>query len=908
MKFYEQESSLLALKKYECPYEDAVNGFGIKLTTFYDEKTFGVAKCGPRSTPIVLYVVGTNTPRTGTDSDVEIVTSMLSRGYVVTVADFGDNEDATSPKIDWTIDALIQKIKNAECFAGDFFEAGFYYNSYIVPSGHNLSIGNVFWQIDRHSVVGTMEKIVYNWNTDLRGCKGEHVIPWVHKDGTRKQTQADFEGGTPVWYADAAGEIVDEHGTYIRLKHTKATCITDCVRPDGEPIDLNLYMQIVYPTNPKASVPVMVQASSSEHLAKGVTLSGRPHTWSFAFCGYASVAYDYAYVPMVRNDHYGYYDGYKWTGWKTGDNMTYSVYTYNMQLVSTAAIRYLRMLAYTGKYAFNGTFGIVGNSKGSEMTHLGDARLMQTLSLSDGYTEEGLAEAVQTKIASRPPRFYMPNHHAETRYEMKEKGYTADGIEIHDGEIQPWLTYGGKEIASGVQFVYSCCGAIVWTMDEGYCPMFISGSIGHGERAGYTRQNEVVNLTRNYDIPLIYFETMTGHALIPNEHHIYPVDPYLVYKNFARYFLSDGKISIGYVNPVQTENVARSAVPAIHFAGVLPEEQAKRITLTDESGKVIPCRLSSKWGNTYWEFLPEYLAPDTTYKLSVPADLCGANGKAIETPYTHTFHTQKQEVLPLSWKSATLSDTDAVALPLSGKGGERVHLAFSVENDAANLVAFYSSPTCESAALVATVPLMGAGKYEVELPALDTVYVKQMRASGEYPVEISGVYGLAPMGTGYGSVVMREGTPSFALSVGKTQFNLGHATYGVFECLVYKNLIGKPLSPEDAGRRFRLNFRVFDTFKRQIVAVYESLSSFETKIIDYRVARRNYTTKNNGTVDCSLDITLYHPIHGEAGMGEKNLYFHVAPTGDTELPVYFSDFSLTETVTDAVISFFEQIL
>ena len=907
MKFYEINEALLQAKKYECDLADEVGGFSVHIATFYDEKANGKAKSGTRGTPAVLYVVGTNTERVGTDSDESIVISMLNRGYIVVVADFLDDENTTSPKLDWSVDALIQKVKGGEFFTTDDFAEGTYWNSYIVPAGHNLSIGNVFWLIDRHSVVGTMEKIVYNWNTDLRGCKGEYVIPWVHEDGTRKATQADYEGNLPVWYADPKGEIPDENGTYIRLKHTKAERITDCIRPDGYPIDLNLYMQIVYPTNPKKKVPTIVLASSSEHLAKGATMNGRPHTWSFTFGGYAFAAYDYAYVPMVRNDHYGYYDGYKWSGWKTGDNMTYSVYTYNMQMVSSAAIRYLRRLAYRGELPLNDIFGIVGNSKGSEMTHLGAADLMQPLSLSDYESEDALQEAIQKKISKRPPRFYMPNHHGETRYEMGEKGYVRDSIEIGDGEIQPWLTHAGREIPSGVQFIYSCCGAIVWTMDESYPPMFISGSMGHGETAVYTRQNEVVNLARNYNIPLIYFESYTGHSLIPNEHHLYPVDPYAVYKNFVNYFLNDGAVTIGYVNPVEKENLPRATVPAIHFAGVVREEEAKRILLTDEKGNVIPTTLSSLWGDTYWSFTPVCLVPDTTYTLNVPADLRGANGRELGTAYTHTFRTAREEVRTLDWKPATLSATSPIALTPITKDGE-VRLAFYVENDARSAVEFYSTPECTEDTLLATVPLMGRGKYEVTLPTPATVYLKQRRESGEYPTPISGVYGLAPKGTGYGAVEMREGIPSFRIAVGPTLFNLGHATYGTFECLTYKNIIGRPLVAEDYGRAFRLTFRVYDTVSRQFVTVFHSMSSPETQIRDYRVARKNYTTKANESVEYTFDFTLYHPSHGEVGLGDKYLSFHINPTGDTELPLYFSDFTLTETVTDVEISYFEQIL
>ena len=35
-------------------------------------------------------------------------------------------------------------------------------------------------------------------------------------------------------------------GNYIKVKHTKANDINDCVKPDGSPIDLDLYMNIIY--------------------------------------------------------------------------------------------------------------------------------------------------------------------------------------------------------------------------------------------------------------------------------------------------------------------------------------------------------------------------------------------------------------------------------------------------------------------------------------------------------------------------------------------------------------------------------------------------------------------------------------------------------------------------------------
>ena len=322
----------------------------------------------------------------------------------------------------------------------------------------------------------------------------------------------------------------------------------------------------------------------------------------------------------------------------------------------------------------------------------------------------------------------------------------------------------------------------------------------------------------------------------------------------------------------------------------------------------MPTTLSSQWGDTYWSFTPEYLLPDTTYTLTVPADLLGANGKAIGSAYVHTFRTERANALPLSWEPATLSSEAPLKITPTQTDKDEIHLSFYVENDARNAVEFYSSPECTEDTLLRTVSLMGYGTYEVTLPKVATVYLKQKREKGEYPTTITGVYGLAPKGTGYGAVEMREGTPSFRIAVGPTKFNLGHATYGTFECLTYKNLIGRPLVAEDYGRTFRLTFRVYDTTSRQIVTVFHSMSDPETQIRDYRVARRNYTTKAGESVECTFDFTLYHPSHGEVGIGDKYLSFHINPTGNTELPLYFSDFTLTETVTDTRVTSFVQIL
>lgn len=883
----------------------------IDLTVYYDYAAFGRSRAGTRGTNVILYVVNTLSERIGTDTDVEILHSMLHRGFAVVVADYHNHENTATTDLDWSVIDLIQNVKSGELFVDDeAFEQGHYHETFLVPAGHNISVGDVFYELDRYGVSGTLDKIVEVWNHDFRSCKGDYVLPWCYKDGRRKATQTAFDGTTPVWYADPKGECPDQEcGTYIRAKHTRATDITDCIRPDGSPIDLNLYMHIVYPTNPAQKAPVLVLASSSEHLASGWTYNGghhgggRPHSSCFAFRGYAVAVYDYAYVPMVRVDHYGYFDGYCWRGWITGDNMTYSVYSYNLHLVSSAAIRYLRYLSYSGKYAFSDRIGIIGNSKGSEMTNLGDGRLMHTLSLADGYTEESLADAIESKLTARAPRFYLPKHHGETRYEMGESGYTRDGVAIATPERQPYLTYNGREIPSGVQFVYSSCGAFLFEVDEQYAPMFISSNIGKGETAGYYRQNEIVNLCRNYDIPLLWFESMAGHSFITTECPEYRIDPYDAYVRYVNYFLKDDPVTLAYATPLEGEALSHGESIVLQFTGVVTKDEIARVLLTDASGRPVQATFVSSYGGTRFTCLPVGLRAGESYTLTVPADLCGANGREIAAPLSRTF-TFTDSAAALTDAPITLTNTRAVPLALTAESGARRTLRLSLAKSAANTVLVYACADCTEQSLISAVPVGEAGDYTLTLTedAPATLYLKTANPAEDRTtvLPLSMLEAVSP--SYFKEVTPPEGTQTRAVAVGLNTFFHGHALYGTYDALKITNPTGAPLTSADYGRRFTLHFSTYDTVSRYFVGVYNSMSDPKTRIIDYRVARYDYHTASGAWTQHELPFTLYHPIHGEAGLGDKTLTFLIQPTGDPELPVHFADFTLTEHTTDVTVS------
>ena len=107
-----------ALAKYNAgTYEvkdDGYLGIPVTLTYFYDRETFGDSKPGVTSTPLIMYVVNTRTTRTGTDADVEIITSMVARGYIVAVADYKNHEKAIPDDIEWSVATLVKPLLRSE--------------------------------------------------------------------------------------------------------------------------------------------------------------------------------------------------------------------------------------------------------------------------------------------------------------------------------------------------------------------------------------------------------------------------------------------------------------------------------------------------------------------------------------------------------------------------------------------------------------------------------------------------------------------------------------------------------------------------------------------------------------------------------------------------------------------------
>jgi len=840
--------------------DDGTIGIPIGATVFYDRSRGpAVPDFATRGgTPLMIYVVNTNTVRIGTESDAKIVRSLLDRGYIVLILDYKNSEKAASPALENSVQRLIEGIRKGDFFPADkCLPRGDYPDTLVVPAGCDVLLNAVYFELDKHGTDGTLEKIVNVWNNDFRKFKKDLTVRWVREDGSRKPLRKGIDGSDPVWFSDPDGTVEDaENGQYTKVQYTLAEEITDCVRGDGSPIDLKLRYDLIYPTKPARDVPVVLHFSSTQYLPEAVQRPVRPQFTGFLFNGYACAVFDYAYIPMCRNDHYGYFDGSSGEERSvTGYNPIFSTYVFNATQVSTAAVRFARYLSLSDHdvYRFDGDrIGVFGVSKTSFVTHLGAPYLYKNLlSAGKGQSEDELAEAIERKLGAFYQWMYLPGHHGETRRAAgKTETYTKDGFTVSGGERQPWTVWKGKEIPSGATVVYSSCGATLDYIGEGYAPVFTTVNLRDGYRSGYLQQNTLVNLVRAHNVPSFWAETDLDHtrlAIGTDLHH--GVDLYRALFDFFGYYLKDAPPTVLWTDPADgAAGVDPTRPITVKFVGQIPAEEIGNITMKNADGKAVPGRWVASCGNTEWTFLHEPLTGGS-YTLTIPATLTGSN---------------------------------------RGRLGRTTVAAFAADPVAA------SAP--------AVVPASGERYvYEADLCGGFGDFEKDRYATLE-----SATLGGSP-------------TWKITLRPNDGEFGGNHVFYEPRVVLKNEKCVfgGKPLSKEDLGRTLRVTLRVFDTISRPLRLYLKNLTDYdpETRDIalyrgrtekfrtdedytkrlrDYRRAVRNLQTRANEWCEFTLDYTVYEPAFGKRGEYGQTVYLLANPDGDRESPFYLGLFRVEE--------------
>ena len=895
--------------------------------TMYYDTTKGDIKTSYFGTPIVIYTINhPSVERIGTDSNETIIGSMLDRGYVVIVLDFLGNKDAVGKNLELASEQFRYDVLYGwgKVFTNkDVFPDGSYRENFLVPSGYNVLPHEVFWEIDKHSAEGTFEKIVENWNSDFRATKGDKLVRWMHEDGTRKATQPDFDGNAPVWY-DANGKV-DGNGEYTYIKYTKAEVITDCVDPDGSFIDMNLYIHIVYPTNPDEEVPVMALANSAGYPHSSPTgdedeLKLKPWSAHFLYDGYAYAVFDYLWQPMARNASWGYYDG---ADGVSKDHMNYSLHIYNDKLVNTAAMRFIRYTSLAGgdTYKFDiDKIGVYGNSKGGWFNFLGEKVVQTPLVNADEYrdkTTAELEEAISMALESFVSDRTYNGYHGATRYSVgKTESYTFDEITIKGAEKQPWLIYDGQEIISGSQITVPENGGSEIDITEGHMPIYVTSNMDDYLNAHYGVTLNIYNTCRSLNLPLLHLELPIGHNLPYGQDINYNVDAYDIFARFVNYYLKNEAISIAYVVPMDNAgNVETTDKITIAFVGQAELSEVSKITVTASDGTEVSGSWESSFGNVVWTFTPDSLSGNTEYTINVPQGFYGTNGTPMNEAYTTSFITE------FSVESApeSVAENSYTFTAPEFTDGNRFVFRFNVTNNAANIAEVYAGSA--DGEKLGSVNVRGNGSYEIDVTDYVaantgkniTLVIKEGRLAGDTVVKSDTLSGemandvkLNTTNTSFTYANDVDGIVSLGASLNKA-YNYTYSKYynNPTKILTYNNVTGgEAVTKNDLGRVYTFSINVYDTIERTLQLRLGSMTDKSgQQTIDYDNARFNFKTVANEWTTYTFTYRVYEPDYGVISNGKiQYLDILASPDGDTAAPIYFSNLTVTENVTSINVS------
>ena len=878
---------------------------------------------GYNQTKIIVYTVNTGVERIGTHTNKSIIQSMIDRGYVVIVLDYLNPKNANSTALGTSGSQFVMDVQDGKYFDKTtdigkvvFARSGDYHERYLVPSGYDILPDNVFWEIDKHSTEGTLDKIVENWNSDFKTALPNKIVKWVREDGTRKTT-VSVDGVEAEWFSDAAGKVADANGQYTKVKYTVAETITDCVDPDGSPLEMNLYTTVTYPTSPKKEVPVIAKASSNGDLTKTQAGSYKPHFYSFIYDGYAVAAYDYLWVPMAQNPSFGYYDG---SSGNTGDHMNYGLMMYNDKLVNTAAMRFLRYLSANGGDTYNfdlDSFGVLGISKGGWFKFLGEKVVQSPLVDGNYATLDEKEEAINAVISAFMSDRYYSTHYGETRYQVSAGAiegdvYTGEYV-IEAGAKQPWLTYpDGSEIISGAQAIYAANGNQEDDVTEGHVPIFEISCLFDTYNAAYGSTNNVINIARSLDVELIYLEAPLGHAFAYGPDLNYGIDTFEVMMDFFAYYVKGDAVSVLYTEPRSDEReVALTDKITIKFVGTVTAEEISKVTVSSLNGTVNGA-WTSAYGGTEWTFDPDGLVGGTKYTVTVPKNLKGNNGVEMGVEYTTTFVTEFDKSQKLDGEGDYYTFT-APALTT----GNAFSFRFNVENDAINTAELYAvnGKGDTTGALLGKVNVCGAGEYEIDVSDYViansgkeiTLFLKQGREGEDQtvvnkalnaaiPGEISKNTSYVTFATGV-SVGGRKAMQTVVTKPtvkGVSKYYL--ATTRAFN---WSNVTYDTITKEDIGRTYTFSIDVYDTISRTIQIRLKGMTSSSADVIDYDRSFYNFNTKAGEWTTFEFSYTVYEPTYGEVSLNMvQDFGVYLSTDGNKQSPVYFSNLKVTENLTD----------
>ena len=546
-KNYMTQSSYLA--------NDGIIGVPVEIVTYCKDKNTN------SETTVIMYVMGANIERIGTEKNVDIISDLLDEGYIVVTLDYLGAPEARGTDLDFSVQTIKQKI-----YSGSYLQGlnRLSKNIYVLPEGYRILAEVVYFKIDENGTKGCLERIVESWNNGFKESSGANKVPGGYKP---------------------------------------ATTIDDCIDQQGNTVDLNYRLSIIYPSQPTRETPVWVNASSNTPMiAPTVTTYSHAMANSAVFGGCTFVVYDHCYIPMASRI-YGYYSDYSLMGYISAS-------------CQAAAMRCARY--YSAKLGYS----------------------------SEDYVAYGISKAswVSTLAAKNPE--LVPE-----RSVLEKFGYVR---EERYGE-QPYLIYDdGTKIPAGVNAVYAAMG-------DGVRPISLSRFLDENTAPTYTAcgQSDQYGCWNWWpDVQKSYMDNGTelitlssydrGHEFPYEIDTIYKHDRYETFVDFLMYHAKkDIPVSIFYTSAVDgklveagpTGEILESDDILIQFVAAVNKEDLK-VELYDETAKkALEFTLEESCGGTRWQVVPKTpLVEGNRYVLRVLGETKGKlNGLEMGTDKEYIF-------------------------------------------------------------------------------------------------------------------------------------------------------------------------------------------------------------------------------------------------------------------------------
>ncbi len=548
--------------------------------------------------PVAFYLKNLPIERIGTETDEKVINDLKADNFLVVEVDCSAYPQ-TSPGLE---EALVLFHENCPKLLSSYEDENTqidYNTVFYVPEGYTITRNIPIWNIREHGAEGSLQRVMQTYN--------DVVAP--------------------------------------KFKIPTVTKPEDMVGPAGQPIDYNLYMDIVHPTgNATQKVPLLLNFASNYPRMNPFTPKGGKegiHSCIFYIgcltTGYAFANVDHCYNPLSKVDYYGYFDQYTLDDW-------------NGLASTTAYVRYLK--SHAAQYNLNEKIGVMGISKAS----------YSAMRISNTKNAEGSEYSLFNGTPNNKP--------------------------------QPW-----PGISSTVDVAYCAAGngtrRAARYIDENTVPFLTSA----GSKDEYNQWNlfpEVVKCLQNQS-SLIYYPFWMEEL-----GHTYPglgtdlatgINRYELFKEFFDNYLKPSATSplkVFYVLPKEnaSEVDSKGNSRTLVHDGLLPSsmfglsayspvtirflsemslsEIEEKVKVYNQANEPVPGEWTAKMKNTLFVFTPSAdLIKDETYRIVVPSGLKNLSGQDLQQDFIRTFVVTKRSDDEGETNVKSISPTDDTHTPTS---------------------------------------------------------------------------------------------------------------------------------------------------------------------------------------------------------------------------------------------------